>query len=249
MLVIDSTKNLQINLANPKTTNDCPWTLSYVDLNATTPTFAPGATSGTSNGTSTVTIMASPINSNIRQLKFFSFYNQDTVGVTISFAENDNSNLRDIGVWYLQVGYTLEYVDSYGFVSLNTLAQIVSSGLVGSQGAQGPTGYNQTQQILTFAPTITWNVSNGQNAQLTMSGNATLSMINEVAGSYYTVIVSQDATGSHILTPPSGSKGIGGASFSTGGTFSLSTSGTASDILSAYFDGTTNWWTYGTNFT
>jgi hypothetical protein len=56
-------------------------------------------------------------------------------------------------------------------------------------------------QTLTDAATITWDVTSGHNAQVTLGGNRTLAApTNLVAGQVYTLRVVQDGTGSRTLT-------------------------------------------------
>lgn len=103
---------------------------------------------------------------------------------------------------------------------------------------------NKTPQTLTDGATITWDVSQGQNANVTLGGNRTLAISNPVAGEYYTLRVIQDGTGSRTLTLPAGSKVVGGGA----GAITLTTTAGAMDILTAYYNGTNYYWTYGTNF-
>jgi hypothetical protein len=56
-------------------------------------------------------------------------------------------------------------------------------------------------QTLTDAATITWDVTTGHNAQVTLGGNRTLAApTNLIAGQVYTLQVVQDGTGSRTLT-------------------------------------------------
>jgi hypothetical protein len=104
--------------------------------------------------------------------------------------------------------------------------------------------YSSTVQTLTDGATITYNANNGSNAVVTLGGNRTLAFSNVVAGTYYTLRVIQDGTGSRTLAMPSGSKVIGGGA----GVVTLSTTAAAVDLLTFYYDGTNYWVTYGTNY-
>lgn len=121
----------------------------------------------------------------------------------------------------------------------------------------GPTGslYNYagnvrivgttTSTTLTDAATITWNTSASFNATVTITDNRDLSLTNLLAGNYYTLRVVQGAGGSNTLTLPVGTKvGNGGA-----GAVTLSTAIGAIDILTFYYDGTTLYCNYTTDFT
>ena len=58
------------------------------------------------------------------------------------------------------------------------------------------------------ALTIDWNNSNEQ--RLVLTGNATLTLSNPVAGGRYLLVISQDATGSRTITWPAAVKWTGG---------------------------------------
>jgi hypothetical protein len=73
-----------------------------------------------------------------------------------------------------------------------------------------------------------------RSAKVTLGGNRTLSITGLASGASGTLIVKQDATGSHTLTLPAGSKVINGG----GGAVALSTSADAIDILAFTYDGT-----------
>lgn len=95
---------------------------------------------------------------------------------------------------------------------------------------------NWAYTTLTYGATVTWNLATSNNAKLTLTGNATLAVINATVGKTYTIYVTQDATGGRTLTLPTGSKvpiGVG-----TGTTINLSTAGSSVDILTMQWDGT-----------
>jgi hypothetical protein len=104
--------------------------------------------------------------------------------------------------------------------------------------------YSSTFQTLTFGSTTTWDQTKGATAAITLTGNATLSITNEVAGMYGLIRVTQDATGSRTLTLPGGSKVINGG----GGDVALTTTAGATDVLSYFYDGTSYYWTVGYNY-
>lgn len=102
-------------------------------------------------------------------------------------------------------------------------------------------------EVLTDGATITWAFASDRvrNATVTLAGNRTLSITGAVNGSTGVLIVKQDATGSRTLALPSGSKVVGAGA----GAITLTTTASAIDILSFYYDGTNYLWTYGKNFT
>jgi hypothetical protein len=101
--------------------------------------------------------------------------------------------------------------------------------------------------VLTDGATVTWNFANYplRNAKLTLGGNRTLAITNISNGASGVLIVIQDGTGGRTLALPAGSKVIDGGA----GVVTLSSAGNKIDVLSFIYDGTTFYWTYGTNFT
>lgn len=106
------------------------------------------------------------------------------------------------------------------------------------------TAPNLTVQTLTDGSTITWDVSQGVNAQVTLGGTGrTLSISNAVAGQTYTIRVIQDGTGSRTITTwPTNTKWPGGIGPA------LSTGAGKYDIVVFYFDGTNFYGTYQLDF-
>jgi hypothetical protein len=99
-------------------------------------------------------------------------------------------------------------------------------------------------QALADGATITWNIASGYNATVTLAGNRTLAINNATAGCYGTLKIVQDATGSRTITLPAGSKVISGGT----GAVTLTTTASAIDILTFFYDGTNFFWTVGKNF-
>lgn len=99
---------------------------------------------------------------------------------------------------------------------------------------------------LTDGGTVTWDWSAGTNAAVTLAGNRTLSITNAVAGTYATLRVIQDGTGSRTLAMP----GSGATKVANGGAgvVTLTTTASAIDLLSFYYDGTNYYVSYGRNY-
>ena len=114
----------------------------------------------------------------------------------------------------------------------------------GGGGGGGSVG-TQSFQKITHIPgsTATWSMTNGFNANITInSSTASLAITGATNGDYGTLIVTQGATGSYRITSwPS-------ASVFPQGTYSFTTTGTASDIFSFVYDGSTYWWNYNKTF-
>lgn len=86
-------------------------------------------------------------------------------------------------------------------------------------------------QTLVDASTVTWDLNYGRNAILTLGGNRTLNVTNMVAGDQVTLEVTQDATGSRTLTPPTGS-------YTTTGLFVPSATASSKTSVYGTYDGT-----------
>jgi hypothetical protein len=107
--------------------------------------------------------------------------------------------------------------------------------------------YASTPQALTAGSTINWNPANGLNASVTLNQNSTLNFTSTpTAGSYGTLIVTQDATGSRTITLPSTANKVLGSTSTT--TITLSTAANAKDILNFYYDGTNCYWNIGQGY-
>lgn len=93
---------------------------------------------------------------------------------------------------------------------------------------------NSTPQTLTSGATITWNVANGENANLTLANTgATLNLTNPVAGHTYVIQITQGTGGSRTITTwpagtiwPSGTAPV------------LGTAVGARNLISLYYNGT-----------
>jgi hypothetical protein len=107
--------------------------------------------------------------------------------------------------------------------------------------------YASTPQVLTDGTSISWNPTLGLNASVTLAGNRTLSFTSTpAAGSYGTLVVTQDGTGGRTITLPSTTNKVLGST--SGTTIALSTTANAKDILNFYYDGTNCYWNIGQGY-
>ena len=121
-----------------------------------------------------------------------------------------------------------------------------SAGTINATSINTPI-YASAPQSLIDESTISWNPTLGLNASVTLGGNRTLSFFSTpTAGSYGTLVVTQDATGGRTLTLPSTANKVLGSSSTT--TIALSTSANAKDILNFYYDGTNCYWNIGQGY-
>lgn len=93
--------------------------------------------------------------------------------------------------------------------------------------------FNPTVQSLTDGATITWNVANGGNAQVTIGATGrTLSITNPIAGHTYTIEITQGTGGSKTITTwPTGTTWVSGTPPT------LSTAAGSVDLVVFYYNG------------
>ena len=98
----------------------------------------------------------------------------------------------------------------------------------------------ETIATVTYASTITPDVANGTVQKVTLTGDVTFSAFaNPVTGQSLTLIVTQDATGSRLLTS---TMKFNGASKT------LSTTANSIDIITVFYDGTNYYASLGKGF-
>jgi len=126
----------------------------------------------------------------------------------------------------------------------------ITTGALSSSSVTAPT-YASTPRTLTYSgSTISWNPTQGLNAEITLTQNSTLSFTAAPpVGSYGTVVLTQDATGNRTITLPTitnvTNKVLGSTSTST---VALSTAASSKDILNFYYDGTIVYWNIGQGY-
>jgi hypothetical protein len=131
-----------------------------------------------------------------------------------------------------------------------TFTGTVSTGALSSTSITAPT-YASTPIALTYTGSnINWNPAQGLNAAITLTQNSGLSFTAAPpVGSYGTVVLTQDATGSRTITLPTmngvTNKVLGSTSTST---VALSTVANSKDILNFYYDGTNCYWNIGQGY-
>ena len=126
----------------------------------------------------------------------------------------------------------------------------INTGALSSTSVTAPT-YASTPKTLTYTgANINWNPAQGLNAAITLTQNSTLSFTDAPpVGSYGTVVLTQDGTGSRTITLPSitgvSNKILGSTSTTT---VSLSTAANSKDILNFYYDGANCYWNIGQGY-
>jgi hypothetical protein len=147
------------------------------------------------------------------------------------------------------------YVKGNGTSAMTASSTIPLSDVTGAAPLASPTFtgtvtaplYASAPQTLTDGSTISWNPNLGLNASVTLGGDRTLSFSSTpAAGSYGTLVITQDATGGRNITLPSTANKILGSTSTT--TIALSTAGGAKDILNFYYDGINCFWSIGQGY-
>jgi len=163
MLVLDTTsKTITAVLTAAPATNQPNYVVAWADNNGTT--FTEGASDGTLNGTSTVTMVASPAASTRRVIKSINIQNTDTAQITVTVGYYNGTNTRVIAKVTLNVGDTWTTdatFDSNGQIK-TTSSGGGGSGTVTSVAALtlGTTGTDLSSSVAnsTTTPVITLNV-------------------------------------------------------------------------------------------
>ena len=211
MLVLDTTsKTITAVLSAPPSANQPNYVVAWADNNGTT--FTEGASDGTTNSTTTVTMVASPAASTRRVIKSIYIQNTDTAQVTVTVGYYNGTNTRVIAKVILNVGDTwttdatfdpngqLKYV----FGSVNAATQLTGT----VQIANGGTGQSTQQAALTaLAGTQTsgqYLRSNGTNTLLSAIQVADVPTLNQnttgtAAGLSSTLAIASGGTGSTTL--------------------------------------------------
>ena len=126
----------------------------------------------------------------------------------------------------------------------------INTGALISSSVKAPTFASTPITLSYTGSTINWNPSLGLNAAVTLTQNSTISFTTPPpVGSYGTVILTQDATGSRTILLPTISgvtnKVLGSTSTIT---VALSTAATTKDILNFYYDGINCYWNVGQGY-
>ena len=180
MLVLDTTtKSITVAMSGAPATTNPDFVTAYSDDNGTT--FVEGSSDGALNGTTQVTLVASPAASTRRLIKSIFIENKDTASVTLTITLNNNGTLRNIAKVTLAVGDTWStdgVTDTNG--NLKTIqspvnlatgvagilpvanggtnastASITSFNNITGYTASGATGTTSTNLVFSTSPTLT----------------------------------------------------------------------------------------------
>ena len=127
---------------------------------------------------------------------------------------------------------------------------IINTGALSSTSITATTYASAPKTLSYTGSTIDWNPAQGLNAAITLIQNSSLSFTAAPpVGSYGTIVLTQDGTGSRTITLPTiasvTNKVLGSTSTST---VALSTTANSKDILNFYYDGTNCYWNIGQGY-
>jgi hypothetical protein len=162
MLVLDSTsKSITVVMSGAAATTNPTYVTAYADNTGTS--FIEGSSDGALNGTTPVTIIASPAASTRRLVNSIYIENTDTAAVTLTISFVNGANTRTLAKVTLQVGDTWTTTGAYD--TNGNLKQIIGTvnlatqvtGILGvTNGGTGTTTSTGTGSVvLNNTPTLT----------------------------------------------------------------------------------------------
>jgi hypothetical protein len=240
MLVLDSTtKSIVVAMSGSATTTNPSYVTAYSD--DTGSSFTEGSSDGALNGTSSVTLVASPASSTRRLIKTIYIANIDTAPVTLTISYNDNSTLRTINKVTLQVGDTWSTdgtTDTNGNLKTIQAPINLSTGVTGTLPvANGGTGVTTStgtgSVVLSTSPTFVTPLL-GTPTSVVLTNATGLPLTTGVTG---TLPVANGGTNA-TATPTAGAVPYG-----TGTAYAFTAAGTTGQALLSNGSGTPTWGT------
>lgn len=119
MIVLSPTQTLQVVLSGAVTTNECPVITSFVTVSGSktgpVKTEVPDVQIAVTTGATAVTALTAPSTGSLAAIKSISFYNKDTVAVTVTFQMLVGSTVYIIKKRTLQAGESAIYEEGKGW--------------------------------------------------------------------------------------------------------------------------------------
>jgi|DEB19_MinimDraft_3_1074340.scaffolds.fasta_scaffold17659_3 hypothetical protein len=208
-LVLDSTtKSLKAVMSGAASTSNPEFTVAYAD--STSSSLTEGSNDGALNGTTAVTLAASPSASTRRVVKWITIQNKDTAAVTITITYENSSGptTRQIAKVTLQVNDTWTTdgtFDSNGNLktvvgSVNLATQVTGTLPVANGGTGVTTSTGTGSVVLSTSPSLTTPVlgtpTSGNLSNCTVDGTNKVGYIG-APQSTNTTVAASDA-GKHI---------------------------------------------------
>lgn len=116
-MIILGTPNdsLEMYLAGTVTTNELDWTVNFTQEYFTFGIVAEAMSTGASNGTTDVTMVAAPVPGARRMVRSIAIYNKDTASATVTVQMNVNGTDRIVVKEALAAGDTLHFENNQGW--------------------------------------------------------------------------------------------------------------------------------------
>ena len=170
-------------------------------------------------------------------------------GSTVNLFQVTKSSIRASSLvpTFNGITYDIDYSSNYTNRSLVDKQYVDLA--VASGGGSGVQSY---LNLGTTGTTITWNVSGlSTNYEVILNNPTTLNLTNVRNGEYGTIIVEQDATGGRTITfgTVNGLAATHRVVNGGGGAPTLTSTASATDILSFTYNGSTMYWTVGNDYT
>jgi hypothetical protein len=115
MIELNSTRSLEIILDGAITTNQLPFTATYIDHDPAAPSTTLTPADGQTNNTTAVTMVSAPAVGIQRTIKRVNVYNADTAQATVTIRINNGGTMRVQLTVTIQTGERIEYEDGEGF--------------------------------------------------------------------------------------------------------------------------------------
>lgn len=242
MIVLDTTsKSITVVMSGAPATTNPHYTTAYADNNGTT--FTEGASDGTLNGTTAVTVVSAPASSTRRIINTITVENTDTAAVTITVGYVNGANTRTLAKVTLQVGDTWTTSGAYDtngnlkqIMGIVNLATQVTGTLPIANGGTGAT-------TLAGANIPVTNVANTFTGLQTFSGtssNASHKAVNmleacTVSATAATGTINYDVTTQSVLYYTTNASGNFTVNFRGSSGTSLNTVMATGESISATF--------------